>query len=317
MKFNPRVSIIIPVFNGAEYLRGAIDSALAQTYRRIEVLVVNDGSDDGGLTEEIALSYGDRILYFKKPNGGVASALNMAVRRISGEYWSWLSHDDLYSPDKIESQVKSLAMLNDPRAVLYSDFSVFFDKSDNSRTIRLKDVPPKQFRYFITTENCLHGCTLLIPSSAWAECGPFNEALMTTQDYDLWFRMANCYRFIHVPEVLVRARCHIRQGSVRLRKIAHCEGNALLEYFIDALTEKELTEATRQSVVRSYANLAVNFSARGFGRAAWCAARRTIGELGRNALFDDVVAVVTLARALLFAGPLGILRNIYYGLRHV
>ena len=81
------VSIIIPVYNGANYLREAIDSALNQTYQNCEVIVVNDGSDDNGKTEEITLSYGSRIRYFRKENGGVATALNAGIREMQGEYF--------------------------------------------------------------------------------------------------------------------------------------------------------------------------------------------------------------------------------------
>ena len=62
----PLVSIIIPVYNGSNYMRQAIDSALAQTYKNTEVIVVNDGSTDGGATDEVALSYGDKIRYYLK-----------------------------------------------------------------------------------------------------------------------------------------------------------------------------------------------------------------------------------------------------------
>ena len=75
----PRVSIIIPVYNGANYMREAIDSALAQTCSDIDVIVVNDGSRDDGATAEIARSYGGRIRYLEKENGGVSSALNDLV----------------------------------------------------------------------------------------------------------------------------------------------------------------------------------------------------------------------------------------------
>ena len=74
---NPKVSIIIPVYNGENYLREAIDSALAQTYKNFEVIVVNDGSSDK--TDEICKSYGSRIRYFKKENGGVSTALNLGI----------------------------------------------------------------------------------------------------------------------------------------------------------------------------------------------------------------------------------------------
>src|SRR5688500_7147825 len=101
----PKVSIIIPVYNGANYLHEAIKSALAQTYQNLEVIVINDGSTDMGATEKIAQSFGDKIRYFHKENGGVASALNFGIQKMTGSYFSWLSHDDLYEKTKIEDQV--------------------------------------------------------------------------------------------------------------------------------------------------------------------------------------------------------------------
>ena len=109
MNFNPKVSILIPAYNGANYMREAIDSALAQTYKNSEVILVNDGSKDNGDTEAIARSYGDKIRYFHKENGGVASALNLGIRKMTGEYFSWLSHDDVYYPHKIETQINFLS----------------------------------------------------------------------------------------------------------------------------------------------------------------------------------------------------------------
>ena len=100
----PRVSIIIPVYNGANYLKEAIDCALNQSYQNLEVIVVNDGSCDEGATRSVALSYGDRIRYFEKENGGVSSALNLGIREMRGEYFSWLSHDDKYEKDKLQTR---------------------------------------------------------------------------------------------------------------------------------------------------------------------------------------------------------------------
>ena len=77
----------------------AIDSALSQIYKNIEVIVVNDGSKDNA--EEIALSYGDKIRYLKKENGGGLSALNFGIWEMKGEYFSWLSHDNKYDCHKI------------------------------------------------------------------------------------------------------------------------------------------------------------------------------------------------------------------------
>ena len=102
----PKVSIVIPVYNGERYVRYAIDSALAQTYDNIEIIVVNDGSTDK--TDEIVKSYGNKVRYIKKKNGGVSSALNMAIEKMKGEYFSWLSHDDTYEPTKIEDEIDYL-----------------------------------------------------------------------------------------------------------------------------------------------------------------------------------------------------------------
>ena len=105
MLYEPKVTIIIPVYNGSNYLAQAIEAALAQTYLNCEIIVVNDGSKDDGASEKIALSYGNKIRYYLKENGGVSSALNFSLEKMTGEWFSWLSHDDLYYPNKIEKQV--------------------------------------------------------------------------------------------------------------------------------------------------------------------------------------------------------------------
>src|SRR5689334_22845299 len=116
---NPKVSIIIPVYNGSNYLHEAIDSALAQTYKNIEVIVVNDGSTDEGATDKVALSYGDRITYISKQNGGVSTALNVGIQSSTGVFIAWLSHDDVFLPHKIELQV-DVMFRNSWASVCYS-----------------------------------------------------------------------------------------------------------------------------------------------------------------------------------------------------
>lgn len=268
--FNPKVSIVIPVFNGGNFLGQAIDSALAQTYRNIEILVINDGSNDSGETDRIALSYGDRIRYYKKANGGVATALNMAIEKMSGEYFSWLSHDDLYFSDKVSSQVQALAGMADyDRVVLYGNFAVFFDGAVNTVSeVHLPSTPYEIFRYYITTRNNLHGCTLLIPKRAFGDCGCFDEALRTTQDYDLWFRMADKYRFVHMQKMLVKSRAHGNQGSVVMKDTAAVEINALLSGFVINLSEEEIVIAARKPIGLAYAEIYMNFLGRGFTEAA-------------------------------------------------
>ena len=116
---NPLVSAVIPVYNGSNYLREAINSVLNQTYSNIEVIVVDDGSTDDTWT--IIQSYGDKIRGFHKENGGVSSALNLAIDNMKGEWFAWLSHDDLWLSNKIEMQIHYLQE-NPGKGIYYSGY---------------------------------------------------------------------------------------------------------------------------------------------------------------------------------------------------
>lgn len=292
----PKVSIIIPVYNGADFLAEAIDSALAQTYPNFEILVVNDGSNDDGATERIVHGYGKNVSYCSKPNGGVASALNLAVEKMNGDFFSWLSHDDLYLPQKVEREMNALRAQGNERSIIYSDYATFTDTPEKSVTMALKHVEPEQFRYWITIENALHGCTLLIPRAAFVECGGFNEALRTTQDYDLWFRMARHYRFVHIPEVLVKGRSHPGQGSIRLAGVALAECNALLTRFVSELSKEELTQGSNRASVVGYAEIAASMWQRGFTQAGSRSFRLTVQNLSGANVADRIAAISVLAK---------------------
>src|SRR5437660_6526968 len=107
MNDKPLVSIIIPCYNQAQYLAETIDSALAQTYRPIQVLVVNDGSPDD--TEKVARAYGDRIDYIYRENGGLSAARNTGIARATGFYLKFLDSDDQLHPEQIARQMDALA----------------------------------------------------------------------------------------------------------------------------------------------------------------------------------------------------------------
>jgi hypothetical protein len=293
------VSIVIPVYNGSNYLAEAIDSALAQTYPHIEVVVVNDGSSDDGRTEQVALSYGDRIRYYKKVNGGVASALNYGIEKMAGDYFSWLSHDDLYTTEKVARQMQALAAAANPRTVIYSNYAVFSDDPGGALPVALKGVPPEAFRYWLTVENALHGCALLIPKAAFAECGTFDLTLRTTQDYDLWFRMAAAFSFVHIPDTLVKARSHAQQDSLKMGAIVLKECNTLLSGFALKLGEEELRRASGEPVPLAYARIAASMWQRGFFQAAMVASRLALGALAGEPLRIKARVTARLAR-----GPL-------------
>ena len=234
MVFEPKISIVIPVYNGANYLREAVDSALRQTYENVEIIVVNDGSNDGNETEKIAKSYGNRIRYFYKENGGVASALNYGIRNMTGEYFSWLSHDDVYYPFKLERQVKLVSRLTNKDVILYSDFELIDSAGNRLSKVAIDSrITKTPLRAILSTS--IHGCTTFAPKEVFDSVGLFNEDLKTTQDNEMWLRMyMKGYSFIHLPEILIRSRVHEAQGQ---RKLADINRTETKKFYSWALAE--------------------------------------------------------------------------------
>lgn len=266
MAFRPSVSIVIPVYNGSDYLREAIDSALAQTYPDVEVLVVNDGSDDGGRTEAIAHSFGDGIRYFRKGNGGVASALNLGIREMRAEYFSWLSHDDVYLPRKVELEVAVLGKRGSD-AVAYSDYEVIDASSRHVEVFRAGRISAPQFRMLLITDIPVNGCTVLVPRRCFEQAGLFDERLKAAQDYDMWFRLARRYPFLHVPEVLLRSRMHTGQGTRRMTSTCLTEGNANFTQWLDEIALDQ-SPSPDPVLTRFFFRAAVRLKRRGYIPAA-------------------------------------------------
>ncbi len=236
-----KVSIVIPVYNGANYLHEAINSALAQTYLNIEVVVVNDGSSDGGETERIALSYGDRIRYFAKANGGVATALNLGIEKMTGDYFSWLSHDDMYTPDKIEKQIRALREFGE-EAVVFSDYCHISPAGKLLQTFRVSPQGTNNARALlaISQQVGFHGCAFLIPRQYFERFGLFDPELRYTQDADMWFRLAGIVPFIHVKEVLVRSRQHEEQDTQKYSDGLALEADRIMSRMIRDLSAEEV-----------------------------------------------------------------------------
>lgn len=260
-KTTPKVSIIIPVYNGSNYLKEAIDSALAQTYSNIEVIVVNDGSDDNGATEKIAKSYGVRIRYYKKENGGVAAALNYGIEKMTGEYFSWLSHDDLYARRKIELQIIQLMKEKSRKTIISCNTKILFPGGIKKKT-KIDEHAFKYLDIFLSSSAMvgLNGCSLLIPKDAFTTVGLFNESLLYTQDYDLWFRMQKQYRFVLLDKHLVISRAHPEQGSVL--NIDHMidAGDQLHSNFINSIPYRRFDEYfkdNKQNIKHTYKNYKV------------------------------------------------------------
>ena len=218
--YEPKVSIVIPVYNGSNYLAEAIDSALAQTYPNVEIIVVNDGSNDDGATERIAKAYGKKVRYFSKENGGVSSALNFGIREMTGEWFSWLSHDDLYTPKKIERSVDALRRLlpeKRDKTIVYTDGLLV--RSNKARIKALNRYFREERIYSgeeaacaIARKGTLCGCCLLIPRRAFFDIGFFDESLRYSQDTLMWYSIfLSGYSVYYSPYRDVLSRVHKQQ----------------------------------------------------------------------------------------------------------
>jgi glycosyltransferase involved in cell wall biosynthesis len=211
MDTNPKVSIIIPVYNGANYLSQAIDSALAQIYTNLEILVIDDGSTDEGKTEQIARSYGNKIRYILKENGGVSTALNRGIQEMTGEWFSWLSHDDLYLPEKIERQISFLK--DNPKVKIMACNLNVIDDAGKIIFESVNRTHPVVCNGRDALEVWLYGCGLLIHKDCFDKVGLFNNNNKTTQDVEMWLKLIRHYPIYFVDQVLCHWRQHAQSGS--------------------------------------------------------------------------------------------------------
>lgn len=311
MMANPKVSIIIPVYNGSNFMRCAIDCALEQTYENIEIIVVNDGSTDNGKTEEIALSYGEKIRYFAKPNGGVSSALNCGIRNMTGDYFAWLSHDDAYTPTRITDAV-ALLTSHDLLGKKYVGFTGGY-VADAGGT-KIKDLrhsfePNRIYSSYEAMEamvanGTLYGCNLLIPREAFDEAGLFDESLRYSQDTLMWYRIFLAgYGLVSddLPNVMSRMHgnqvSHLRRdlfshdalviAKLLAEPLAQADGmGVLLNRYIKRLTRYECTEAIdylcQYAVANGYMNAKDRIKFKGYRIAGFC--RRKIVTAAKKTL---------------------------------
>ena len=248
MNYQPLVSIIIPVYNGSNYMKIAIDSALAQTYENLEVIVVNDGSRDDGKTDEIARSYGDNIRYFSKENGGVATALNLGLENMKGEWFSWLSHDDVYKPDKIKKEIELLNKHLELDENLKPENCVVYCASESINAqgkviLRRKYKPCERRDINDILLNLTHmhvgGCTMIINRKSFDDIGFFDSARTNVQDKDLILKLyLNGYSFLFVDDYLVQSRRHKEQTGNNIKGDWQKEIDDLNCEFVNKVDEK-------------------------------------------------------------------------------
>ncbi len=202
----PHVSILIPTFNRAAYLSETLASALGQTLRAIEVVVVDDGSTDG--TGELVRAIQDeRLRYLYQQNRGISAALNTAWRAARGEYVAMLGSDDVMLPHQIET-LYGIAARDPGLGVVYARGQGMDERGNPLPTLFGGPMHFDDALSSLLYANCICVQAALARRDLVAQVGGFNEQLVANEDWDLWIRLAEIARFYFHDEILARYRLH-------------------------------------------------------------------------------------------------------------
>jgi glycosyltransferase involved in cell wall biosynthesis len=201
---SPKVSIVIPTYNRAgQYLIEALESALNQTYRNVEIIVVNDGSTDN--TEAVLAPYMRHLRYIKRENGGCAAAKNTGLEYATGELITNLDDDDRIHPEKVERQVEMF--MERPNLGICGTGVNFIDANGGVTECYM----PPRFSRHTQVLQLLRRCVLvqssvMIRRKCHERLG--NYKLMLSEDYEFWLRAALHYEIWVVEEYLTDYRQH-------------------------------------------------------------------------------------------------------------
>lgn len=211
-----KVSIVIPVYNAEKFLATCIESALNQTYQNIEVIAVNDGSTDNSL--QILKKYSDKITMIDKKNGGTPTALNAGIKVMKGEWFKWLSADDVLYPNAIEILIKNAYELgeNAQSKIFYTNYDIIDENGNKLREF----LEPNYNALTNFDRNVIlldhffgNGTTSLIHKSIFERFGVFDEDVGFQEDYEFWLRCCLLHQCtIHlIPEICAMYRVHDTQ----------------------------------------------------------------------------------------------------------
>ncbi len=242
---DPKVSIILPTYNGEKYLKASIQSCLSQTHRNIELIVVDDCSTDS--TPEIIRSFSDpRIKYIRnQTNQRLPRSLNIGFRSASGDYLTWTSDDNEFLPHAIEEMVWFLAEHKDVGFV-YTDVIMRYLETGETQLRRLSDIN-------LEKENNIGAC-YLYRKEVYQAVGDYDPRLEWVEDYDYWIRIAKKFQVRHYPKALYIYGDHI-QSLTSTRRYPIVMMRDILRYWHGYLSLAEFTETIRSFSVDVQQNI--------------------------------------------------------------
>ena len=209
-----KVSIVIPVYNSEIFLKESMDSILNQSYKNIEVIVVNDGSTDN--SQQILEEYSNKITVINQKNSGLASALITGIKHSSGKWFKWFSPDDIMFHYTIETLVNEAEKYSD--TIIYSNWEVIDEKSCRLRSFQesnYNELSNFEYNVRLLDRQLIYVNTTLIPSSLFEKCSIRELDDPVAIDYDFFLNAALLFniKFHLVQKPLVKYRIHTKQLS--------------------------------------------------------------------------------------------------------
>ena len=239
------ISVVIPTYNRKELLKRSIDSVINQTIKPSEIIIVDDGSNDG--TEAMVKKKYDSLKLIQQKNKGASAARNSGIRASSGEWICFLDSDDEWKNDKLEKQIAAVANNLDYK---------FFHSNEiwikNGKRINQKKKHKKYGGDIF--KKCLDMCrispsSVLIEKNIFEEIGFFNENLVVCEDYELWLRICDKYEVFFIDEPLIfKYGGHQGQLSYSIDSI-ECHRIKALEYLLSTGLSKENRDYTIQMLI--------------------------------------------------------------------
>jgi len=241
---NPTVSVIIPAYKVARFVRETLESVFAQTFSDLEAIVINDDSPDTAQLEQELEKFRGAITYLKQPNRGAGAARNAGLRLARGEFVGFLDADDVWFPDFLEEQLK-LIRSDGGYDLVYADAINFGDSNYGGSNMAYNPSHGEvTFAKLLRGECSVVTSTVLARREPIVRVGCFNERFKNSQDFDLWLRLAKDAnaRITYQKKVLVRRR--IYRGSLASDPLRSFAGELAV---LDSMRHRnDLTEAEEE-----------------------------------------------------------------------
>ena len=261
----PLVSVVIPVYNGEAFILECLRSVAAQTYPKLQIIVVDDGSTDR--TAELVRQSGMNTELVSQDHKNLPSARNTGIRHATGDFIALLDSDDLWHPDKIEAQV-SMMMENPEAGLIFTDTEKIFpsgktrrqkDKKQLSKKINQQDPFP-----VLIKKNVIVPSSVLIRTSVFEKIGYFDEALNSCEDWEFWLR----FPVHHLPiffldRVLTKYRFHGGNMSTKADAMQQGRLQVLTKVFEDPLLDPKYLRYKNRAFASIYAEAANAFYSAG------------------------------------------------------